>query len=49
MKTYSMKPALVPIIAEAHRLGMTLTGHIPRVMTALKAIGAGYDQINHIQ
>lgn len=46
----SMKPDLVPVIArEAHRLGMTVTGHVPDGMTALEAVDAGYDQINHIQ
>jgi imidazolonepropionase-like amidohydrolase len=51
IKIYSsMKPALVPIIAkEAHRLGMTVTGHVPDGMTSIEAVEAGYDQINHIQ
>jgi imidazolonepropionase-like amidohydrolase len=51
IKIYSsMKPALVPVIAqEAHRLGMTVTGHVPTGMTTVEAVEAGYDQINHIQ
>lgn len=51
IKIYSsMKPALVPVItAEAHRLGMTVTGHVPIGMTASQAINAGYDSINHMQ
>ena len=36
------------ITAEAHRLGMTVTGHVPKGMNALKAVEAGMDQINHI-
>jgi hypothetical protein len=46
----SLKPELVPVIAaEAHRLDMTVTGHVPNGMTTTQAIEAGYDQINHIQ
>jgi imidazolonepropionase-like amidohydrolase len=37
------------ITAEAHRLGMTVTGHVPEGMNALAAIDAGLDQINHAQ
>jgi imidazolonepropionase-like amidohydrolase len=37
------------IAAEAHRLGMTVTGHVPEGMNALTAIDAGMDQINHAQ
>lgn len=37
------------ICAEAHRLGMTVTGHIPSGMTAIQGVEAGMDQINHIQ
>jgi imidazolonepropionase-like amidohydrolase len=37
------------IAAEAHRLGMTVTGHVPEGLTALSAIDAGLDQINHAQ
>jgi imidazolonepropionase-like amidohydrolase len=36
------------ICAEAHRLGMTVTGHVPQSMNALQAIEAGMDQINHL-
>lgn len=51
IKIYSsMKPELVPVIAkEAHRLGMTVTGHVPIDMTTEQAVEAGFDQINHIQ
>jgi imidazolonepropionase-like amidohydrolase len=37
------------IAAEAHRLGMTVTGHVPEGMNAFGAIDAGLDQINHAQ
>ncbi len=36
------------ICAEAHRLGMTVTGHVPEGMNALQAVEAGMDQLNHI-
>jgi imidazolonepropionase-like amidohydrolase len=36
------------ITDEAHTLGMTVTGHVPRGMTALEAVENGYDQINHL-
>ncbi|HEU5239827.1 MAG TPA: amidohydrolase family protein, partial [Pyrinomonadaceae bacterium] len=36
------------ICAEAHRLGMTVTGHVPEGMNALQAVEAGMDQINHL-
>lgn len=51
MKIYSsVKPDIVrAICAEAHRLGMTVTGHIPNGMTAVQGVEAGMDQINHIQ
>jgi imidazolonepropionase-like amidohydrolase len=34
---------------EAHRLGMTVTGHVPEGLTAYQTIDAGQDQINHVQ
>ena len=36
------------ICAEAHRLGMTVTGHVPKGMNALQAVEAGMDQLNHL-
>jgi imidazolonepropionase-like amidohydrolase len=50
IKVYqSLKPELVPIIAaEAHRLGMTVTGHVPTGMNAFQFVAAGADQINHL-
>lgn len=50
MKIYSsVKLEEIKVIAdEAHRLGMTVTGHIPQGLDAYQAIAAGQDQINHI-
>ncbi len=50
MKIYSIvKPELVPVICEeAHRLGMTVTGHVPNGMTIDQAAAAGMDQIAHL-
>lgn len=36
------------ITAEAHRLGITVTGHIPNGMNAFDGVNDGMDQINHI-
>src|SRR6266850_10630 len=36
------------ITAEAHRLGMTVTGHVPESMNAIEAVEAGMDQLNHL-
>ena len=51
MKIYSsVKLDEIKIIAdEAHRLGMTVTGHIPEGLNAFQGVDAGMDQINHIQ
>jgi imidazolonepropionase-like amidohydrolase len=51
MKIYSsVKPDVVKAICEeAHRLGMTVTGHIPTGMNAIQGVEAGMDQINHVQ
>jgi imidazolonepropionase-like amidohydrolase len=50
MKIYSsVKLEELKIIAdEAHRLGMTVTGHVPQGLNAYQTIEAGQDQINHI-
>jgi len=50
MKIYNrIKPdVLRAITAEAHRLGMSVTGHIPEGMTAFEGVEAGMDQINHL-
>jgi hypothetical protein len=45
----SMNPDWVrPIADEAHRLGMTVTGHIPAFDTPDRAIRDGYNEITHI-
>jgi imidazolonepropionase-like amidohydrolase len=51
IKIYSsVKPEILKIItAEAHRLGMTVTGHIPFGMNAIQGIEDGMDQINHVE
>jgi imidazolonepropionase-like amidohydrolase len=36
------------VTEEAHRLGMTVTGHVPNGLNAYQVIEAGQDQINHI-
>jgi len=42
-------PPIVEVIcAEAHRLGMTVTGHIPNGMTIEQAAAAGMDHIAHL-
>ena len=44
-----VKPEILKVItAEAHRLGMTVTGHVPEAMNAIEAVEAGMDQINHL-
>ncbi|MGB8542672.1 MAG: amidohydrolase family protein [Candidatus Acidiferrales bacterium] len=50
MKIYSSVKLeeLKVVTDEAHRLGMTVTGHVPEGLTAYQAIDAGQDQINHI-
>ncbi len=51
MKIYSsVKLDEIKAVAdEAHRLGMTVTGHIPEGLNAFQGVEAGMDQINHIQ
>ncbi len=36
------------IADEAHRLGMTVTGHVPQAFNAFQGVEAGMDQINHL-
>ena len=50
MKIYSSmkKESVAAVAAEAHRLGMTVTGHVPIGLTAYDVINVGQDQINHI-
>ncbi len=51
MKIYSsVKPEEVKAICtDAHKLGMTVTGHIPEGMTIYDGVNDGMDQVNHIQ
>lgn len=50
IKIYSsMTPDWVrPIAAEAHRLGLHVSGHVPAFMTSQRAVRDGYDEINHM-
>ena len=50
VKLYSsLDPKLVPpIVAEAHRRGLRVSGHIPYGMTAEQAVREGYDEIQHL-
>ncbi len=45
----SIDPAWVPaMVAEAHRLGMRVAGHVPAFSTADAMMAAGYDEMTHI-
>jgi imidazolonepropionase-like amidohydrolase len=50
IKIYSLvtPPIVEAICAEAHRLGMTVTGHVPNGMTIDQAAAAGMDHIAHL-
>src|SRR3954452_9385910 len=50
IKIYSLvtPPIVEAICAEAHRLSMTVTGHIPNGMTIEQAAAAGMDHIAHL-
>jgi imidazolonepropionase-like amidohydrolase len=50
MKIYSSVKLeeLKTVADEAHRLGMTVTGHVPNGLTAYQTVEAGQDQINHV-
>jgi imidazolonepropionase-like amidohydrolase len=49
VKLYSsLSPALAKtIVAEAHKQGLRVGGHVPAGMTMAEAIEAGFDEINH--
>ncbi len=51
IKIYSsVKPAIVKAICgEAHRLGLTVTGHIPNGMTLQQGVDSGMNMVNHAQ
>ncbi len=40
---------LAAVATEAHRLGMTVTGHVPIGINVFQAVEAGMDQVNHVQ
>jgi imidazolonepropionase-like amidohydrolase len=45
----SINPAWVPaMVAEAHKLGMRVAGHVPAFSTADAMMAAGYDEMTHI-
>lgn len=45
----SMDPKWAPaVVTEAHRLGMRVAGHVPAFSSADEMIGAGFDEITHI-
>jgi imidazolonepropionase-like amidohydrolase len=45
----NLDPRLIhPLSVAAHAAGMTVTGHVPNGIGAVKAVEAGLDQINHI-
>jgi imidazolonepropionase-like amidohydrolase len=46
--TYLTPDVVKAIAAEAHRLGMTVTGHVPQALSTAAGIEAGMDQINHL-
>jgi imidazolonepropionase-like amidohydrolase len=51
IKLYTLlKPEVIHVLAaEAHRLGMSVTGHVPAALDTFQGIEAGMDQINHLQ
>jgi len=46
--TYLQPDVIRAITTEAHRLGMSVTGHVPEVFNAMQGVEAGMDQINHL-
>jgi imidazolonepropionase-like amidohydrolase len=50
MKLYDLvKPDVVgAIVAEAHELGMTVTGHVPRALGLMASVDSGMDHIAHL-
>src|ERR1700677_816789 len=40
---------LMAVSVEAHRRGLTVTGHVPAAMDAFEGVVDGMDQINHLQ
>lgn len=50
MKLYTyLKPDVIQAVgAEAHRLGMSVTGHVPQSVTTFQGVESGMDMINHL-
>lgn len=50
IKVYSsLKPELVPpIVEEAHKRGLRVSGHVPAFMTAEQVVRLGFDEIQHV-
>ena len=46
--TYLKPDVIAALAAEAHRVGMTVTGHVPTALNAFQGVEAGMDQINHL-
>ena len=46
--TFLTPEVIRAITSEAHRLGMTVTGHVPRALNTFEGVEAGMDQINHL-
>ena len=45
----SVKPEIVKVICdEAHKLGLTVTGHIPNGMNLKAGVDSGMDMVNHL-
>ncbi|MCY1670689.1 amidohydrolase family protein [Novosphingobium sp. SL115] len=45
----SMNPEWAPaVVAEAHRLGLRVAGHVPAFSNADAMIAAGYDEVTHV-
>ena len=51
IKIYSLvtPDVVAAIVDEAHKLGMTVTGHVPNGMTSQSVVEAGFDSIAHMQ
>jgi imidazolonepropionase-like amidohydrolase len=51
MKIYSLvaPDVVAAVVDEAHKLGMTVTGHVPGGMTSQSVVEAGFDSIAHMQ
>jgi imidazolonepropionase-like amidohydrolase len=50
IKIYSsLQPDWVkPVAKQAHKRGMRVSGHVPAFMSAVEAVEAGYDELQHI-